>query len=279
MSEKEEIGELENAYQEERRNAEKLRNELKKMDAEILSYKDEANKLTVKVRELEQIKRKSEERTNPEESETEGRMAEEIRRLKIALDGKINELKKFKEGYGNSKKEHEKVKKKLIKEIEELHIKLQEKKENGNEDMESLKDKNNELSTWQSYVEDDLNNIIWKIEKLEDDLNMRIGSKSNLLEETKNLVQFMKKKLYKYNPEEEVGKSVDHLSLQDIEKKMEEVKDQLRQTRSGSREYLELIEKLENFEKKLSIMENGENLYIKDEIYMKEVDLGVLWQW
>ena len=279
ISAKEEIGELGNVYQEERRNVGKLRNELKEMDVQILSYKDEANKLTVKVRELEQIKRKSEERTNPEESETEGRMAEEIRRLKIALDGKINELKKFKEGYGNSKKEHEKVKKKLIKEIEELHIKLQEKKENDNEDMESLKDKNNELSTWQSYVEDDLNNIIWKIEKLEDDLNMRIGSKSNLLEETKNLVQFMKKILYKYNPEEEVGKSVDHLSLQDIEKKMEEVKDQLRHKRSGSREYLELIEKLENLEMKLSIIKNGENLYIKDEIYMKEVDLGVLWQW
>merc|ERR1712179_568341 len=102
----------------------------KEMDVQILSYKDEANKLTVKVRELEQIKRKSEERTNPEESEIEGSMAEEIRRLKIALDGKINELKKFKEGYGNSKKEHERAKKKLNKEMEELNIKLQEKKEN-----------------------------------------------------------------------------------------------------------------------------------------------------
>merc|ERR1712179_862114 len=84
ISAKEEIGALGNVYQEERRNVGKLRNELKEMDVQILSYKDEANKLTVKVKELEQIKRKSEERTNPEENEIEGRMAEEIRRLKIA---------------------------------------------------------------------------------------------------------------------------------------------------------------------------------------------------
>merc|ERR1712179_897605 len=61
ISAKEEIGELGNVYQEERRNVGKLRNELKEMDVQILSYKDEANKLTVKVREPEQFKRKSEE--------------------------------------------------------------------------------------------------------------------------------------------------------------------------------------------------------------------------
>merc|ERR1712179_92782 len=76
ISAKEEIGVVGNVYQEERRNVGKLRNELKEMDVQILSYKDEANKLTVKVRELEQIKRKSEERTNPEESEIDGRNSE-----------------------------------------------------------------------------------------------------------------------------------------------------------------------------------------------------------
>merc|ERR1711874_664294 len=132
--------------------------------------------------------------------------------------GKINELKKFKDGYGNSKKEHERVKKKLNKEIEELQMKLQQDKveENKNEDLESLKHQNKELSEWQGYVEDDLNNMIWKMEKIEDDLNMKIGCKSNLLQETKNLVKFMKQTLYKYNPEKEGIKMVEDLSLQDI---------------------------------------------------------------
>ena len=75
------------------------------MDAEILSIKDEAIKLQEKVRELEKMKKcESEERRNPEANEIEWRMGEEIRKLKLALDGRINELKKFKEGYSNSKK-------------------------------------------------------------------------------------------------------------------------------------------------------------------------------
>merc|ERR1711874_34697 len=154
--------------------------------------------------------------------------------------------KKFKDGYVNSKKEHERVKKKLNKEIEELQMKLQQDKveENQNEDMKSQKNQNEVLSKWQVYVEEDLNNIIWRMEKIEDDLNMKMGCKSNLLQETKNLVKFMKLTLYKYNPEEGM-KMVDDLSLQDIKKKMEQIKDQLRETSSGSEKYLELIANLE----------------------------------
>ena len=88
----------------------------------------------------------------------------------------------------------------------------------------------------------------------------------------------MKLTLYKYNPEESM-KMVDDLSLQDIKKKMELIKDQLRETSSGSEKYLELIANLEKLEKKLSIMENGEDLYRDDDIYMKEFTLGGLWQW
>ena len=52
------------------------------MDAEILSYKDEAKKLQEKVRELEEMKKcESEERRNPEAHEIEWRMGEEIRKL------------------------------------------------------------------------------------------------------------------------------------------------------------------------------------------------------
>merc|ERR1711874_790015 len=137
--------------------------------------------------------------------------------------------KKFKDGYVNSKKEHERVKKKLNKEIEELQMKLQQDKveENQNEDMKSQKNQNEVLSKWQGYVEEDLNNIIWRMEKIEDDLNMKIGCKSDHLQETKNLVKFMKQTLYKYNPEEGM-KMVDDLSLQDIKKRMKVIKDQLR---------------------------------------------------
>ena len=258
ISAKEERGELGKVYQEKRRNAEKLRNELKKMDAEILNYKDEAKKLQVKVRELEEMKKsESEERRNPGENEIEWSMGEEIRTLKKALDVKINELKKFKEGYGNSKKEHERVKKKLNKEIEELQMKLQQDKveENQNEDLENLKHQNKELSKWQGYVEDDLNNIIWKMEKIEDDLNMKIGCKSNLLQETKNLVKFMKQTLYKYNPEKEGMKMVDDLSLQDIKKRMRVIKDQLKTTCSGGGKYRSLIAEVEELEKKEKTLE------------------------
>ena len=38
-------------------------------------------------------------RRNPEGNEIEENMGAEIKKLKLALDGKINELKKFKEGY------------------------------------------------------------------------------------------------------------------------------------------------------------------------------------
>merc|ERR1711874_621908 len=136
---------------------------------------------------------------------------------------------------GNSKKEHKRVKKKLNKEIEELQMKLQQDKaeENQNEDMESQKNQNEVLSKWRGYVEEDLNNIIWRMEKIEDDLNMKMGCKSDDLQETKNLVKFMKLTLYKYNPEEGM-KMVDDLSLQDVKKKMEQIKDQLRETSSGS---------------------------------------------
>jgi len=142
ISAKEERGELGKIYQEERTNAEKLRNELKKMDAETLSYKDEAKKLQEKVREVEEMNKcESEERGNPEENEIELSMGEEIRKLKKALDGKMNEMKKFKEGYNNSKMEHERVKKRLNKEIEELQMKMQQEKkeENDKEDVEKLK--------------------------------------------------------------------------------------------------------------------------------------------
>merc|ERR1711874_313513 len=104
--------------------------------------------------------------------------------------------------------------------------------ENKREDMKRQKNQNEGLSKWQGYVEDDLNNIIWRMEQIEDDLNMKIGCKSNLLQETKNLVKFMKQTLYKYNPEEGM-KMVDDLSLQDIKKRMKVIKDQLRQTSSG----------------------------------------------
>merc|ERR1711874_879630 len=155
------------------------------------------------------------------------------------------------DGYGNSKKVHERVKKKLNKEIEELQMKLQQDKveENQNEDMKSQKNQNEVLSKWQGYVEDDLNNIIWRMEQIEDDLNMKIGCKSNLLQETKNLVRFMKQTLYKYNPEEGM-KMVDNLSLQDIKKRMKVIKDQLRHTSSGGERYRSLVSEIEKLEKK-----------------------------
>ena len=114
-------------------------------------------------------KGESEERRNPEAHEIEWRMGEEIRKLKLALDGRINELKKFKNGYSNSKREHERVKKSLNKEIEELQVKiLQGKKEYYNEELEKLRHQNNELSKWHDYVKNDLDNIILRMEKIED---------------------------------------------------------------------------------------------------------------
>ena len=59
----------------------------------------------------------------------------------MALDGRINDLKKFIDGYSNSKREHERIKKSLYKEIEELQIIIQQEKkeENNNEELEKSK--------------------------------------------------------------------------------------------------------------------------------------------
>merc|ERR1711874_887111 len=149
--------------------------------------------------------------------------------------------------------------------------------ENQNEDMRSQKNQNEGLSKWQGYVEDDLNNIIWKKEQIEDDLNMKIGCKSNLLQETKNLVKFMKQTLYKYNPEKEGIKMVEDLSLQDIKKRMRIIKDQLRSTSSGGGRYRTLVAEMEALEKKERTLQNDEDSYNEDEIDCKEVNIGSLW--
>ena len=71
----------------------------------------------------------------------------------------------------------------------------------------------------------------------------------------------------------------DELSLQDIDDKMKEIKDQLRETNSGSKKYFELILELENLEKRQGKMENSEDYYQENDIYMKkEFTLGGLWQ-
>ena len=131
-----------------------------------------------------------------------------------------------------------------------------------------------------NYVEEDLNNIIWKMEKLEDDLNMKIGSRSDLLKETNNLVTFMKKTVCKYYPEKGSMEMVeDELSLQEIEMKMKEIKISLRETSSGSKKYLELISKLEDLEKKRKILENSEDAYNEGNSYMQEEwVMGELWK-
>ena len=167
------------------------------MDKEIQSNKSEAKDLQDKLKGLEEHRRYELRRRSPEGSEIGESMGEEIRKLRLALDGKINELKKFKEGYSNSKREHERVKKGLNKEIEELKMRLRQNKEeeDKSEDLENRNYQDEGLDEWRGYVEEDLNNIIWKMEKLEDDLNMKIGSRSDLQEETKNLVKFMKKTL------------------------------------------------------------------------------------
>ena len=114
-SEKEERVELGRVYNDEKRNAEQLRRELEKMDEEIQSKKSEAKDLQDKSKDLEEHRRYELRGRSPEGSEIGEEMWEEIRRLRLALDGKINELKKFKEGYSNSKMEHERVKKGLNK--------------------------------------------------------------------------------------------------------------------------------------------------------------------
>ena len=118
------------------------------------------------------------------------------------------------------------------------------------------------------------------MEKLEDDLNMKIGSKSDLLNKTNNLVTFMKKTVCKYYPEKGSMEMVeDELSLQEIENKMKEIKNKLRETSSGSKKYLELISKLEDLEKKRKILENSEDAYQEGDIYMqKEFVIGDLWK-
>ena len=135
----------------------------------------------------------------------------------------------------------------LNKEIEELHMISQQgkKEENKIEEFETIKQKNNELSKWHDYVDEDIDNIILRMEKIEDDVNMSIGSKSELLEETRNLVKYMRQTLYKYYPEKEGEKNVeDDLSLQDIKKQMKMIKDQLRETSSGGSTYLKLVKAL-----------------------------------
>ena len=186
------------------------------MDGLILSHTEEAKKLKDRVRNLEKTS----------ENEMEEDRGEETRRLRLALDGKINELKKFKGGYSNSKREHEKEKKRLHHKIEELEMSSQQgKKEDRIEKLEELKKNNDELSRWVNYVEDDLDSLIFKMEKIEDDLNMKIGSRSDLQEETKNLVKFMKKTLERYcTTRESMSRVEDELSPQDMKNDMEEIK-------------------------------------------------------
>ena len=115
------------------------------------------------------------------------------------------------------------------------------------------------------------------MEKIEDDLNMKIGCKSSLLQETKNLVKFMKQTLYKYNPEKEGMKMAEDLSLQDIKKRMRIIKDQLRSTSSGGEKYRSLVAEMEALEKKERTLQNDEDLYHEDEVICKEVNIGSLW--
>ena len=137
----------------------------------------------------------------------------------------------------------------------------QGKKEDRIEELKDLKQKNEELSKWVNYVEDDLDSLIFKMEKIEDDLNMRIGSRSDLQEETKNLVKFMKKTLERYCvSRESMSRVEDELSLQDMKNSMEQIKDQLRETRSGSQKYLDLTNELGRLDKTIS-MENSEDGY------------------
>ena len=188
-SEREDRVELENVYNEEKRNGEKLRDELKKMDGEMIRTREETKELQAKLKHLEEM-------SEDKREEMEGG---ELRRLRMALDGKINELRNFKEGYSNSKREHEKEKKRLRHRVEELEKSIQQgKKEDRIEELEDLKKKNEELARWVDYVEEDLDNIIFKIEKIEDDMNMKIGSAADLKEETETLARSMKNKLRKY---------------------------------------------------------------------------------
>ena len=270
-SEKEERGELIRVYNEEKRNAEKLRKELKQMDGLILSHTEEAKKLKDRVRDLEKIS----------ENEMGEDGGEEIRKLRLALDGKINELEKFKEGYSNSKREHEKEKKRLHHKIEELEMRSQQgKKEDKIEKLEELKKTNDELSRWVNYVEDDLDSLILKMEKIEDDLNMKIGSRFDLQEETRHLVKFMKKTLERYCKTGECMTRVeDGLSLEDIENNIKKMKDQLRDTRSGSQKYQKLTQEMGRLEKKRKILENNEEAYNEGNVDLQEDwVMGEIWK-
>ena len=143
---------------------------------------------------------------------------EEIRKLRLALDGKINELKKFKQGYSNSKREHEKEKKRLHHKIEELEMRSQQgKKEDMSEKLEELEKTNDELSRWVNYIEEDLDGLIFKMEKIEDDLYMKIGTKVDLQEDTRSMIKFMKKTLEKHcRTGECMTREKDDLGLQDM---------------------------------------------------------------
>ena len=216
------------------------------------------------------------------EDEMEENRGDEVRRLRLALDGKINELKKFKEGYSNSKREHEKEKKRLHHRIEELEKSSQQgKKEDRIEELEDLKKKNEELSRWVDYVEDDLDSIIFKMEKIEDDMNMKIGSTTDLKEETENLVKLMKTTLRKYcvstSTEDKSGVE-DEPSLQEVKEEMEDIKDQLRDTRSGSQKYQNLTNKLGILEKKISPLDSEEGCQ-KNEVLKGDTNTqGALWK-
>ena len=102
--------------------------------------------------------------------------------------------------------------------IFKMRLRQNKEEEDKSKNLEDRNDQDEGLDGWRRYAEEDLNNIIWKMEKLEDDLNMKIRSRSNLQEETKNLIKFMKKTLERYCTTRECMTRVeDGLSLQDIE--------------------------------------------------------------
>ena len=118
------------------------------------------------------------------------------------------------------------------------------------------------------------------MEKIEDDLNMKIGSRSDLQEETRHLVKFMKKTLERYCTTRECMTRVeDGLSLQDLENNIKKIKAQLRDTRSGSQKYLKLTHEMGRLEKKRKMLENSDDAYHEGNIDMKEeLVMGELWK-
>ena len=49
-----------------------------------------------------------------------------------------------------------------------------------------------------NYIEEDLDGLIFKMEKIEDDLYMKIGTRFDLKEDTRSLIKFMKKTLERH---------------------------------------------------------------------------------